>query len=56
MLEAVLGDLVGKDKDITALIEAYETTPAQDAARAAERAELVTNVFRSFARRPVSSK
>ena len=56
ILEAVLGDLVGNDKDIAALIEAHESTPELNAARAAERAELVTNVFRSFARRPISSK
>ena len=56
ILEAVLSDLVGRDKDITALIEAHEATPELDAARAAERAELVTNVFRSFSRRPVSSR
>ncbi len=56
ILERVLQSLVGEGKDIAALIEAYQTTPEEDAARAAERAELVNNVFRSFARRPVSMK
>jgi hypothetical protein len=56
ILEAVLSNVVGKDKDIGALIEAYVTSSEEDKARAAERAELVTNVFRSFSRRPVSEK
>ena len=54
ILERVLGEVVGNGKDIAALIEAHQSTPEEDAARAAERAELVNNVFRSFARRPVS--
>ena len=56
ILERVLGDLIGNDKDISALIENYRATAEDDAARAAERAELVQNVFRSFSRRPVSLK
>ena len=56
VLERVLGDLIGDDKDISALIENYRATPEDDAARAAERAELVETVFRSFSRRPVSLK
>jgi hypothetical protein len=56
ILERVLQDIVGDGKDIAALIEAYEPTEADNAARAAERAELVSNVFRSFSRRPVSTK
>ena len=56
ILERVLQDIVGDRKDIAALIEAYRPTEADNAARAAERAELVSNVFRSFSRRPVSTK
>lgn len=48
ILERVLQDAVGKD--IGALIEAYEPTPEDNAARAAERAELVSNVFRRMSR------
>lgn len=48
ILERVLQDIVGKD--IGALIEAYEPTPEDNAARAAERAELVSNVFRRMSR------
>ena len=53
ILERVLGDLVGDQKDISALIENHQCTAEENAARAAERAELVENVFRSFSRRPV---
>ena len=56
VMERVLQDILGEDKDIAALIEAYEPTPEVNATRAAERAELVDNVFRSFTRRPVSMK
>ena len=56
ILERVLGEVTGNGKDIAALIEAYQSTPEEDAVRAAERAELVNNVFRSFTRRPVSMK
>lgn len=52
ILERVLQDVVGDGKDIAALIEAYEPSEEDNAARTAERAELVSNVFRSFSRRP----
>lgn len=52
ILEQVLGDLLGDGTDIASLIEAYEPTPEQQAARARARAELVESVFRSFSRRP----
>ena len=54
ILERVLGEVAANGKDIATLIEAHRSTPEEDAVRAAERAELVNNVFRSFARRPVS--
>ena len=50
ILENVLSDLVGEDRDVSALIEAYQPTEQQEAARAAARAELVRSVFRSFSR------
>ena len=51
ILERVLQDLVGDGQDIATLIEQYEPTEEDNAARAAEREELVNNVFRSFSRR-----
>ncbi|MDG2241918.1 MAG: hypothetical protein P8L66_00325 [Rhodospirillaceae bacterium] len=54
LLERILNDVVGKD--ISTMIEAYEPTPADNAARAAERAELVSNVFRRMSRGSVDVK
>jgi len=54
VLEQVLSELLtetGKDVDLSARIEAYQPTPEVKAARAAERAEMVKNVFASFSRR-----
>lgn len=51
ILERVLQDLVGDGQDIADLIERYEPTDEDNAARTAEREELVSNVFRSFSRR-----
>jgi hypothetical protein len=56
ILERVLQDVVGNGKNISALIEAYEPTPEDNAARAAERAELVSNVFRRMSRGSVDVK
>jgi len=56
ILERVLQDVVGSGKDIGALIEAYEPTPEDNAARAAERAELVSGVFRRMSRGSVDVK
>lgn len=51
ILEKVLHDTLGADKDISALIEAYQPTPEDNEQRKQERAELVSTVFRSFSRR-----
>jgi hypothetical protein len=56
ILERVLQDIVGDGKDMGAMIEAYEPTPEDNAARAAERAELVSNVFRRMSRGSVDVK
>lgn len=56
ILERVLQDVVGNGKDIGALIEAYEPTPEDNAARAAERADLVSNVFRRMSRGSLNVK
>lgn len=60
VLEKVLQDTLGPDKDISALIEAYEPTPEDKKQRESERTELVSTVFRSFSRRagvaPVDSQ
>lgn len=54
VLERVLSDVLsqqGKDVDLNALVEAYQPTAEDKAARAAERAEFVSGVFASFSRR-----
>ena len=56
IIERVLQDIVGDGKDMGAMIEAYEPTPEDNAARAAERAELVSNVFRRMSRGSVDVK
>ncbi len=53
ILENVLSDLVGDNRNVAELVEAYQPSAQQEAARAAARAELVQSVFRSFSRRPV---
>ena len=54
VLEKVLQDVVGKDKDIDLhdLIEQYRPTEEDKAQRKAEREKLVNSVFASFSRRP----
>ena len=51
VMEHILQDVVGSDKSVADMIEAYEPGPEVNAQRAQERAELVENVFRSFTRR-----
>lgn len=54
VLEQVLSDLLsqrGDDVDLNALIEAYQPSEENKAARKAERAEFVAGVFASFSRR-----
>lgn len=55
IMERVLQKLVsesGKEINLSKLIEDYVPSPEDQAARAAERNELVAGVFKSFARRP----
>ncbi|MEM6683114.1 MAG: hypothetical protein AAF607_12830 [Pseudomonadota bacterium] len=57
VLEQVLSTVLaeqGKTVDLGAMIEAYQPTPEVKAARAAERAEMVKNVFASFSKRTVN--
>jgi len=51
IMEEILQEAIGSDKNIAEMIEAYEAGPEVNAKRAAERAELVETVFRSFTRR-----
>jgi len=56
VLEQVLTEVLseqGQSVDLGARIEAYKPTPEVKAARAAERAEMVKNVFASFTKRTV---
>lgn len=52
VLEKVLQDVVGTEQNISEMIEQYQPTPEDKAARAAEREEMINRVFESFARRP----
>jgi hypothetical protein len=55
VLESVLERLLAESHqrpDLNRLIEEHRVTPEERARRQAERDQLVTNVFRSFARRP----
>ena len=51
IMEHILQDVVGSEKNIAEMIEAYEPGDEVNAQRATERAELVETVFRSFTRR-----
>ncbi len=52
VLEKVLQEVVGDQHNITELIEQYRPTPEDNAARAAEREEMINRIFESFSRRP----
>lgn len=55
VLESVIGKLLAEshgDPDIDQLIEQHQPSVEERARRKAEREQLVTDVFRSFARRP----
>jgi hypothetical protein len=57
VLEQVLSRLLAKSHDapdIARLVEAHRPTPEEQEARRLERDALVTQVFRSFARRPAT--
>jgi len=50
ILEKVIEDLISDKEKISDLIESYKPTKEDNSIRAMERAELVSNVFRSFSR------
>jgi hypothetical protein len=55
VLEGVISQLLAESHgrpDVQQLIELHRPTPEEQARRRAEREQLVTQVFRSFARRP----
>jgi len=55
VLEGVIEKLLSESHarpDVQRLIEQYQPSPEEQARRRAEREQLVTQVFRSFARRP----
>tara|TARA_B100001094_G_C17534657_1_gene486228 strand:- start:165 stop:512 length:348 start_codon:yes stop_codon:yes gene_type:complete len=56
ILERVLQSIITDKKDLDLLIENYNPTPEEIAKRKEEREKLVTNVFKSFSRRPSDLK
>ncbi|MFA3791201.1 hypothetical protein AB6T38_08780 [Aliiglaciecola sp. SL4] len=54
ILEKVLQDIIGKDKDINLqyLVEQYRPTAEENAERKKEREQFVNSVFASFSKRP----
>lgn len=53
VLERVLQDVIGKEHNLSELIEQYQPTAEDKALRAAEREEMTHRIFESFSRRPL---
>jgi hypothetical protein len=52
VLERVLGSLISSKGELNKMIESYELTAEEKVLQEEERKMLISNVFRSFARRP----
>tara|TARA_B100001094_G_C17960235_1_gene685048 strand:- start:43 stop:387 length:345 start_codon:yes stop_codon:yes gene_type:complete len=55
VLERVLESLVSSKGELNKMIESYELTDEDKLAQSEERKALISNVFRSFSRRPKSN-